>query len=86
MTESQDPTLARELDRIQTDRHVVWRALGQRIERAQAAQNRASCAALGRLDPAVDAAALEVRGGWALYMGPGVQFELCPAPVTDPLL
>ena len=64
-------TLAGELERIQRERNEAWRELAVRIERAQASLNRAACEEKARLDPASGAAALEVGGGVALFVGVG---------------
>lgn len=60
-----EPDLARQLDAVQSDRNGAWRALALRLEHAQAEQNRASCEA----EPA--GGWIEVRGGLALFLGPG---------------
>lgn len=60
-----NPSLARALDAIQTERNQVWRETAVRLEHAQAAQNRACCLA------APGASFFEVKGGYAFFMGPG---------------
>jgi hypothetical protein len=74
-------TLAAELERIQRGRNEAWRALAVRLERAQAALNRAACEALAQRDPASKAAVLDAVEA---HLGHPVQFELCS--LADPEL
>lgn len=60
-----NPSLARTLDAIQTERNQAWRETALRLERAQAEQNRACCLATP------GASWLEVKGGFAFFLGPG---------------